>query len=115
MELKPRFAVLVAVVAVTLMAITTATEAVSPDWKDFSIDGQLVGDRVSDEEEMMMESGWSHRSLVERRFISYDALKANQVPCGRRGRSYYDCNRRGNANPYRRGCTAITHCARQTD
>merc|ERR1712137_1308680 len=47
-----------------------------------------------------------------RRYISYDALKKNNVPCSQRGRSYYNCNRNTRANPYNRGCTYITHCAR---
>ncbi|XP_074558931.1 protein RALF-like 19 [Curcuma longa] len=46
------------------------------------------------------------------KFISYAALKRNRVPCDRRGNSYYNCQRSGRANPYRRGCTIITHCAR---
>ncbi|KAI9100858.1 hypothetical protein K1719_024220 [Acacia pycnantha] len=114
MDLKPRLVVLVLVMA----AIVVATEGMmtSPEWKGLSVEGQLVGDKASElEEEMMMESGSIHRSLRTVRYISYDALKANNVPCRRRGRSYYNCHRRGRANPYRRGCTAITHCARRTD
>lgn len=56
------------------------------------------------------------RSLANRgRYISYDALKKNNAPCNRRGNSYYGCGNRGKANPYNRGCSAITHCARQTN
>nr|CAD1843210.1 unnamed protein product [Ananas comosus var. bracteatus] len=45
------------------------------------------------------------------RFISYGALTKNRVPCSQRGHSYYNCRRRRRANPYRRGCSVITHCA----
>lgn len=47
--------------------------------------------------------------------ISYEALRANTIPCSKRGRSYYDCRNKTIVNPYRRGCTAITNCKRYTD
>jgi hypothetical protein len=52
------------------------------------------------------------------RYISYAALRADQVPCNQRGRSYYsNCGAGGQkaANPYRRGCSVITRCARNTN
>ncbi|CAN0853056.1 Protein RALF-like 19 [Linum grandiflorum] len=48
------------------------------------------------------------------RYISYAALAANNIPCGWRGSSYYDCSRHQRVNPYRRGCTAATGCFRWT-
>ncbi|KAF8391330.1 hypothetical protein HHK36_023634 [Tetracentron sinense] len=73
----------------------------------------LVGECIDGDDEMMMESEVSRRTLAQRRrFISYGALKKNNVPCNRRGHSYYNCVRSGRANPYRRGCSSITHCAR---
>lgn len=68
-------------------------------------------------EEMEMIGRRRRRSLDEegRTFISYGALKGDIVPCNLPGSSYYDCGRSGEANPYRRACTAITNCARQTD
>ncbi|XP_027343321.1 protein RALF-like 4 [Abrus precatorius] len=75
----------------------------------------LLGE-CSHEEEMAMGSSISRRNLAQNgRYISYDALKKDSAPCNRRGNSYYDCQNRGKANPYRRGCSAITHCARSTD
>ncbi|KAA8519784.1 hypothetical protein F0562_014126 [Nyssa sinensis] len=71
-----------------------------------------VGDFINDAEEMMLDSEASRRVLAGQRFISYGALKANNVPCNRRGASYYNCNKRGKANPYKRGCSYITKCAR---
>ncbi|OVA14906.1 Rapid ALkalinization Factor [Macleaya cordata] len=73
----------------------------------------LVGECIDEEEEMMMESDISRRSLFNSgRHLSYDILKKNRVPCGVRGKSYYGCTRATKVNPYRRGCSAITHCQR---
>ena len=60
------------------------------------------------------------RAMAQRqptnRYISYAALRADQVPCNQRGRSYYsNCASQQPANPYRRGCSAITRCARNTN
>ncbi|KAK2968434.1 hypothetical protein RJ640_004440 [Escallonia rubra] len=68
----------------------------------------LVGDCIDEDEEMMMESESTRRTLRRRRYISYGALRRNVVPCNRRGNSYYNCNYRKRANPYRRGCNVIT-------
>ncbi|KAM0894511.1 hypothetical protein ACQ4PT_024462 [Festuca glaucescens] len=48
------------------------------------------------------------------KYISYAALRADQIPCNKGGQSYYqDCASQGKAvNPYTRGCSAITRCAR---
>ncbi|KAE8711793.1 Protein RALF-like 19 [Hibiscus syriacus] len=55
------------------------------------------------------------RSLAGKRYISYRALRQNAVPCNQRGRSYYNCGASGAVNPYTRGCSVITLCARITD
>ncbi|OMO54818.1 Rapid ALkalinization Factor [Corchorus olitorius] len=73
-----------------------------------------LGDCIENEEEVAMESDISRRVLGGKRFISYDALKQNQIPCNRRGNSYYNCAAPGRANPYNRGCSVITHCYRFT-
>lgn len=76
----------------------------------------VVGDCIDPEAEAMMSSETSRRTLAQQgRFISYDALKKNIVPCNRQGTSYYNCAQGGQANPYRRGCSVITRCARFTD
>ncbi|XP_057499560.1 protein RALF-like 24 [Actinidia eriantha] len=60
-----------------------------------------------------MDSESNRRVLVMNRgFISYETLKRDLVPCTRRGASYYNCRAAGEANPYHRGCEAITACAR---
>ncbi|XP_062190649.1 protein RALF-like 22 [Phragmites australis] len=43
-------------------------------------------------------------------YISYLALSADRVPCTQRGASYYNCQPGAEANPYTRGCSAITQC-----
>ncbi|XP_021722861.1 protein RALF-like 19 [Chenopodium quinoa] len=73
-----------------------------------------LGDCIGDEEDEVIDTNDEDRRQLRgrRRYISYDALKKNNVPCNRRGRSYYNCNHNTRANPYNRGCTYITHCAR---
>ncbi|XP_044969438.1 protein RALF-like 33 [Hordeum vulgare subsp. vulgare] len=43
-------------------------------------------------------------------YISYGALYADRVPCTFQGASYYNCRPGAEANPYERGCSAITMC-----
>ncbi|KAK7400071.1 hypothetical protein VNO78_11271 [Psophocarpus tetragonolobus] len=38
---------------------------------------------------------------VQHRYISYETLKRDMVPCDRAGASYYNCHAK--ANPYNRG------------
>ncbi|CAN8326262.1 unnamed protein product [Cochlearia groenlandica] len=61
---------------------------------------------------MTTENVLNRRILKAGRYISYNALKKNNVPCKRRGRSYYGCGKGKRANPYKRGCNVITHCYR---
>ncbi|XP_018852452.1 protein RALF-like 19 [Juglans regia] len=75
----------------------------------------VVGDCIGEENEMLMDSHHGRDLAQRKKYISYGALKANSVPCGRRGNSYYNCQKRKRANPYKRSCNAITHCARITD
>jgi len=43
-------------------------------------------------------------------YISYGALRRDNVPCSVRGASYYNCRPGAQANPYSRGCSAIARC-----
>ncbi|XP_021907041.1 protein RALF-like 1 [Carica papaya] len=64
-----------------------------------------------DEElELMMNREIKRRVLATSQYISYDSLQRNSVPCSQRGASYYNCQQGAQANPYTRGCTAITRC-----
>ncbi|KAI3703651.1 hypothetical protein L1987_73843 [Smallanthus sonchifolius] len=71
------------------------------------------GDLDFDAMEFSMDSETNRRILATtNRYISYGALSKNNVPCSRRGASYYNCRSGGQANPYSRGCSAITRCRR---
>ncbi|XP_052194226.1 rapid alkalinization factor-like [Diospyros lotus] len=65
---------------------------------------------AGDAEEFDLDSEASRRILATTRYISYGALQRNSIPCSRRGASYYNCKPGAQANPYSRGCSAITHC-----
>ncbi|CAK8530553.1 unnamed protein product [Lathyrus sativus] len=86
----------------TLTIVTEASENFS------GLVNNANNDLIEDDTEFLMSSKGRHK------YISYGALRANGIPCGWRGQSYYDCNKRQQANPYRRGCNRITHCARNT-
>ncbi|CAM0873151.1 unnamed protein product [Alopecurus aequalis] len=43
-------------------------------------------------------------------YICYAALRRDSVPCSVPGASYYNCEPGAAANPYTRGCSAITQC-----
>ncbi|KFK42648.1 rapid alkalinization factor 1 [Arabis alpina] len=62
----------------------------------------------SEEEEM--DSEINRRILATTKYISYQSLKRNSVPCSRRGASYYNCQNGAQANPYSRGCSSIARC-----
>ena len=106
-----------------LLALAIVTKAYSlsePSWalnhfNHHVSSGGQIRDYIGDDKEMLLDSEASRRALAQgRSYIGYGALKANAVPCGRRGQSYYNCQKRQRANPYKRGCSAITHCARYT-
>lgn len=62
------------------------------------------------EEEFEFDNEINRRILATTKYISYGALQRNTVPCSRRGASYYNCRPGAQANPYNRGCSAITRC-----
>ncbi|KAL3626022.1 hypothetical protein CASFOL_029571 [Castilleja foliolosa] len=62
--------------------------------------------------ELELDSEINRRILASSEYISYDALQGNNVPCSRRGASYYNCQPDAEANPYTRSCTAVTRCGR---
>lgn len=75
--------------------------------------GESIADFILDESEFDLDSEINRRLLATRkRYISYGALSRNTVPCSRRGASYYNCRQGAQANPYNRGCSAITRCRR---
>ncbi|GFQ05706.1 rapid alkalinization factor [Phtheirospermum japonicum] len=60
--------------------------------------------------ELELDSEINRRILATSEYISYGALQGNNVPCSRRGASYYNCQPGAEANPYTRSCTAATRC-----
>ncbi|XP_072950389.1 protein RALF-like 33 [Typha angustifolia] len=69
---------------------------------------------MEEEMEMEMDSEANRRVLwaTRKRYISYDALRGDVVPCSRPGISYYNCRALPRVNTYSRGCEIITDCAR---
>ncbi|KAK9906116.1 hypothetical protein M0R45_020253 [Rubus argutus] len=66
-----------------------------------------IGDCLTEPE---MDSEISRRVLaMQKKYISYETLKRDLVPCARPGASYYNCHPVA-ANPYNRGCDVITRC-----
>ncbi|GLU07411.1 hypothetical protein SLE2022_243710 [Rubroshorea leprosula] len=70
-----------------------------------------IADCMGYDDEFLMHSEISRRILqTTTTYISYGALQRNTVPCSQRGASYYNCQPGAQANPYTRGCSAITQC-----
>ena len=72
-----------------------------------------VGECAGSGDEFELGSESSRRFLATTNYIGYDALHRDSVPCSRRGASYYNCRPGAQANPYSRGCSAITQCRSQ--
>ncbi|KAF9681564.1 hypothetical protein SADUNF_Sadunf05G0014800 [Salix dunnii] len=70
--------------------------------------GSIAECMAEDGEEFEMDTEINRRILATSKYISYGALQRNNVPCSRRGASYYNCKRGAQANPYSRGCSRIT-------
>jgi hypothetical protein len=77
----------------------TVGECMEEEYLDEAADGMVTG-------------GGSKRRVLQggSGYIGYDALRRDSVPCSNRGASYYNCRPGGEANPYSRGCSAITQC-----
>ncbi|CAL9193563.1 protein RALF-like 33 [Musa acuminata AAA Group] len=72
--------------------------------------GCLMEDGV---EEVEMSSEENRRllwSVTGKRYISYEALRRDAVPCNKPGLPYYSCHASPRANPYNRGCQIISGC-----
>ncbi|CAO2184621.1 unnamed protein product [Urochloa humidicola] len=97
-------------VLLALAAVTRAGEvpsaAASLGWEL----GAVVGAAEDDEFGFPGGDSVARRVLQGGGYISYGALRRDNVPCSVRGASYYNCRPGGQANPYSRGCSAITRC-----
>ncbi|CAH2039075.1 unnamed protein product [Thlaspi arvense] len=83
------------------------------EWTTTGVHGSGCHGSIADcigAEEEEMDSEINRRILATTKYISYQSLKRNSVPCSRRGASYYNCQNGAQANPYSRGCSAIARC-----
>ncbi|KAI7738941.1 hypothetical protein M8C21_007330 [Ambrosia artemisiifolia] len=97
----------------TQIKISTGVSVSDPNLvKKYDLDDATVGKGVCAEDEMMESESSRRVLLMGKRYISYETLRRNVVPCGTPGASYYNCKQSGIANPYNRGCETITFCAR---
>ncbi|GMH28407.1 hypothetical protein Nepgr_030250 [Nepenthes gracilis] len=115
---------LLAVTFICLISISTAVNAIGdhhhhhqfgwliPSTTSISTCRGTIADCIAGEEELEMDSEINRRMLATTKYISYGALSKNYIPCSLRGASYYNCRTGAQANPYKRGCTRITRCAR---
>ncbi|KAG7547415.1 Rapid ALkalinization Factor [Arabidopsis suecica] len=109
-------AILIAILTVNFLfaAVTSQSAGFTGDFMqiDSKCNGTIAECSLSTAEEFEMDSEINRRILATTKYISYGALRRNTVPCSRRGASYYNCRRGAQANPYSRGCSAITRCRR---
>ncbi|KAE8714525.1 Protein RALF-like 24 [Hibiscus syriacus] len=95
--------------AVSVLELQDALKTSEVDAMVKRVCSKKLEDCLGDEE---MESESQRRLLLmQRRYISYETLRRDMVPCEKPGASYYDCHA-GQAHPYSRGCEIITRCAR---
>ncbi|XP_020149517.1 rapid alkalinization factor 23-like [Aegilops tauschii subsp. strangulata] len=84
-------------------AITVASLEMDMDM-DMGVEAQMGSEEAAAHGRLLWATGGG------RRYISYDALRGDAVPCSRPGVPYYNCRVSTTANPYSRGCESITRC-----
>ncbi|KAL2238962.1 UNVERIFIED_CONTAM: Rapid alkalinization factor [Sesamum indicum] len=108
------FRLLIPAVVVAALFLSTADAGEDFSWipmsKPVTCQGSLAECMADGTGEFEMDSEVNRRILATTRYISYNALQANNVPCSRRGASYYNCRPGAEANPYTRSCSAATQC-----
>ncbi|EES02939.1 hypothetical protein BDA96_03G169400 [Sorghum bicolor] len=111
---RPTRALLLPLPLLMLLALAALARASSgdvPAAASLGWDLGVVG--AGEDEEFGFPSGGdsvARRVLQGGGYLSYGALRRDNVPCSVRGASYYNCRPGGQANPYSRGCSAITRC-----
>ncbi|XP_062198540.1 rapid alkalinization factor-like [Phragmites australis] len=105
-----RTLLLVPVLLLALAAIAAAGGVAVGEVSALGWELGVVG--AAEDEEFGLGDGDSvaRRVLQGSGYISYGALRRDNVPCSVRGASYYNCRPGAQANPYSRGCSAITRC-----
>ncbi|KAL0399400.1 UNVERIFIED_CONTAM: protein RALF-like 19 [Sesamum radiatum] len=107
---------------ILLLSIAALATAAQPSQYTFDLglsgepDGHGLMAAALEDEEFLMESETARRQLRPREpaYLAYRQLRANNAPCDGRGQSYYNCRGNQRVNPYNRGCTRATKCARRT-
>ncbi|CAL4945705.1 unnamed protein product [Urochloa decumbens] len=94
----------VVVAAVLLLAVANPPPGAAAHGDGMACSAGTVGECVDDDGVV------ARRELGGGGYIGYGAMSAGNVPCSYRGASYYNCRPSGAANPYSRGCSAITQC-----
>ncbi|OIW13041.1 hypothetical protein TanjilG_17601 [Lupinus angustifolius] len=100
-------------ICATLLVAITAVQGMGLEWVPTTVKPPCKGsiaECMEEVEEFELDSEINRRILATSSYISYGALQRNTVPCSRRGASYYNCKTGAQANPYNRGCSAITRC-----
>ncbi|KAM0954362.1 putative rapid ALkalinization Factor [Dioscorea sansibarensis] len=94
------------------MSSNTFTKAQNLEWLTSQPNPNYKGaiEDYLEGEDLEIGSELSRRILATSGTISYGALRRDTIPCSRRGASYYNCRAGAEANPYSRGCSAITQC-----
>ncbi|XP_047973158.1 rapid alkalinization factor-like [Salvia hispanica] len=92
------------------LLLSTADAGGEFSWIPASCQGSIAECMAEGSGEFEMDSESNRRILATTKYISYGALQANNVPCSRRGASYYNCRPGAEANPYTRSCSAATQC-----
>jgi len=100
-----RRAALAVVVAVVLLIV-----AATPQRSAAAAHGGGMASGTGTVGECVDDGAVARRELGGNGYIGYAAMSAGNVPCSYRGASYYNCRPSGAANPYSRGCSAITQC-----
>ncbi|KAE9611938.1 putative rapid ALkalinization Factor [Lupinus albus] len=101
------------IICATLLVAVTAVQGMGLQWVPTTVKPPCKGsiaECMEEGEEFELDSEINRRILATSSYISYGALQRNTVPCSRRGASYYNCRTGAQANPYNRGCSAITRC-----
>ncbi|KAE8819894.1 rapid alkalinization factor 23-like [Hordeum vulgare] len=75
------------------------------NYMDMGVEAAQIGSEVTHGRLL-----WETAGSGGRRYISYDALRGDAVPCSSPGVPYYNCRDSTTANPYNRGCDSITRC-----
>ncbi|KAL3349624.1 hypothetical protein AABB24_022637 [Solanum stoloniferum] len=109
----PSYLIVCVLVGAFFISMAAAGDSGSYDWMVPARSGECQGsiaECMAEEDEFALDSESNRRILATKKYISYGALQKNSVPCSRRGASYYNCKPGAQANPYTRGCSAITRC-----